>query len=97
MYVSSAQNFDDFVVGNIWEDIHNELNKWLDDIHESLEDPDDALDNKQHAKLRGNAEAVRKFMLLPFMVRDNISEDVRREEEPEGGDVTTDRTLNEGE
>jgi len=95
MYVSSAQSFNDFVDGSIWKDIHDELNKWLDDIHESLEDPEDVLDDKQHAKLRGNAEAVRKFMLLPYMVRENILEDARREEE--SGEIEKETDITEGE
>jgi len=80
MYVSNAQNFKDFTESKIWEDIFNELDSWLKDIHESLEDPSDELSDRQHAKLRGNAEAVRRFKLLPFVVQENIEEDARQED-----------------
>lgn len=79
MYVSSAQSFKDFMESKIWEDVSNELDLWLNDIHESLEDPEDLLDDKQHAKLRGSAQAVRRFRLLPFVVLENIEEDARQE------------------
>ena len=82
MYRSSAQGFDDFIEGNIWKDIANDLEEWLNDIHDAMEDPNEALTDRQQAKLRGNAEAVRKFLLIPVVLRDNVLDDQKREEEP---------------
>lgn len=81
MYKSSVQAFNGFIDGSIWKDIADDLEKWLDDIHDAMEDPSEILTDRQQAKLRGNAEAVRKFQLIAHMIRDNILEDQEKKED----------------
>ena len=82
-YVSSVQEFDDFVESGVWKDIVGELDIWLKMIHISLEDPNsDALDKTLH-RLGGNAETVRRVLLMPEVIRKNIiaSQEAKNNEE----------------
>lgn len=84
-YRSTAEGLNEFMKGSIWRDIVDELDLWLKDIHETLEDPDSTLSRKRIYRLGGNAEAVRKLMLMPEMIRDNILADAEEREEKEEG------------
>jgi len=75
MYRNSAEAFKEFEEGSIWQDMLDELALWLEDIHETMEDPDDELSDRVHAKLRGNAETIRKIKMLPEAIRENIISD----------------------
>lgn len=75
MYKSSAEAFKEFGEGNIWQDILNDLDVWLRGVHEAMEDPEERLTDREQARLRGNAEAIRKFVLLPEVLHDNILAD----------------------
>ena len=75
MYRNSAEAFKEFEESSIWKDILEELDLWLGDVHETMEDPKGVLTDGQHAQLRGNAETLRKVEMLPAMVRENIIAD----------------------
>jgi len=74
-YRSTAGMFDDFMKSTIWDDILQEMNDWLEDIHRGLEDPNGETDDKALHRLGGNAETIRNIMKMPEVIRDNIKED----------------------
>ena len=79
-YKSSPAMFEEFLKSSIWEDMNYELDLWLEDIRQALEDIGD------HAallRLQGNAEFVRKTKSLPVNVLENIKEDIERESKEE--------------
>jgi len=51
-----------FMYSNVWRDITNEMQAWLEDIRTQLEQAQD-LDVLR--RLQGNAEAVNRFLELP--------------------------------
>jgi len=74
-YRSSAQAFSEFMDSTIWDDILQELNAWLDDVHKILEDPSGDANEKALYRLGGNAETIRNVMRMPEVIRDSIIED----------------------
>jgi len=74
-YRSSAQAFSEFMDSTIWDDILQELNAWLDDVHKILEDPSGDAGEKALYRLGGNAETIRNVMRMPEVIRDSIIED----------------------
>ena len=84
MYRSSAAEFEDFVKGNVWADMVDELNRWLGDIHISSEDPNGDLEDKALHRLGGNAETIRKVHLMPEILRDNIKASLEAKPNEEG-------------
>ena len=74
-YRSSIRAFDDFLGSLVWRDILQELEEWLKDVHDALEDPDGETEDKTLHRLGGNAQAIRRFILLPEIMRDNIKMD----------------------
>jgi len=79
-YRSSARAFDEFMESTIWDDMVQEMNNWLGDIHKMLEDPGGGADDKTLHRLGGNAETIRNIMKMPEVIRDNIIEDNKKEE-----------------
>ena len=79
-YKSSSAVFEEFLESSIWEDMRHELDLWLEDIRQSLED---AGDHAILLRLQGNAEFVRKAKNLPANILDNIKEDIERESKEE--------------
>ena len=71
-YYSSASAFEKFLRSNIWRDMQYELNIWLKDIHEKMEDPES---DKYVYKLAGNAETIRNVLAMPETVMQNIIDD----------------------
>ena len=49
----------DFKESFIWQDMCEELDVWLEQVREQLEDPDSVFDDRQIHKLQGNAETIR--------------------------------------
>ncbi len=74
-YRSSAEAFNVFMDSTIWEDLLNELKMWLDAVHGESEDPDGKTPDRVLHRLGGNAQAIRRFMLMPEVIRDSIIED----------------------
>uniref|UniRef100_A0A6M3K157 Uncharacterized protein n=2 Tax=viral metagenome TaxID=1070528 RepID=A0A6M3K157_9ZZZZ len=77
-YKSSAAEFDRFMDSGIWEDMIHELKVWLSAIHINLEDPE--AEEKILRRLGGNAETIRRVLMLPVMIRDNIIDDNKQEQ-----------------
>lgn len=67
-----------------WLDVVDELKAWLEDIRDRLEDPNNELHKDTIFRLQGNAEALRRVMLLPEMIRNNIVADLKGEDVKEG-------------
>ena len=83
-YVSSVKDFDDFVESGVWKDIQLELNTWLEMIRISLEDPNGNLTDKALHRLGGNAETIRKVLIMPEVVRKNIMASIEAKNNEEG-------------
>ena len=75
-YRSSARDFDELVRSTVWEDILREMDAWLEDIHEELEDSDRETPDKVLHRLGGAAQAIRRFKAMPEVIRDNIKDDL---------------------
>ena len=58
---STPGQLEDFKSSSIWFDIREELSKWLNEIHEQLENQGLHLDHRGLDRLGGCAEAVRSF------------------------------------
>lgn len=87
-YISSVEAFKSFMESSVWTDMQNEMDRWINDIHEALEsgvsvDMSNSrpqiieLTDKQLHRLQGSAEAVRRFKRLPEVIIDNILDDNR--------------------
>ena len=74
---------EDFVESFIWKDLEYELNKWLEDIRNILENVEAVPDILALRKLQGNAEAIRNMLKLPFAVMENIKIDFEKERSKE--------------
>ena len=83
-YVSSVKEFDGFVESGVWRDIQLELNTWLEMIRISLEDPNSNLTDKALHRLGGNAETIRKVLIMPEVVRKNIMASIEAKNNEEG-------------
>ena len=76
-YRSSAGQFRDFTASVMWQDMRAELNRWLDDIHISMEDED--LEEKVYRQLQGSAKSIRNMLQMPVQIIHNIELDAERE------------------
>lgn len=74
----------------VWQDCVTEINAWLEQARDELESVDDI---NEFRRLQGVAKACRRFLLLPEMLVDAITEEPvlededeleRMEEEPDG-------------
>lgn len=75
---SSPGDFERFIEGTIWYDIKNELSEWLDSARDGLEDTEAS--EKEMYRNQGRADAVRRMMLLPEIMRDSLLEEQRDED-----------------
>uniref|UniRef100_A0A6H1ZGX1 Uncharacterized protein n=1 Tax=viral metagenome TaxID=1070528 RepID=A0A6H1ZGX1_9ZZZZ len=80
-FVSSSNQFEEFLSSTVWTDIKGELNIWLEGVRDGLEDTDS--DEKDLFRNQGRAEAVRYLLSLPETIRDTILEDQHRESQKE--------------
>jgi hypothetical protein len=71
--MNTAHDFENFEKSSIWKDILEELNLWLDEIHKSSENPE--AEARALFQMQGNAEAIRKVMMLPGEVAINLRQD----------------------
>lgn len=76
--ISTAYDFEQFVRGSIWKDMQEELGVWLGEIQKSLENPE--ADDATLRRLQGNAETIRKVLMLPEVVIHNLKLDMEEEE-----------------
>ena len=77
-YRSSEGMFREFLNSSIWKDMVYELEQWMKDIHEMLEDADGEFDFGKLRKLQGNIETLRNVKDMPQNILDNIKDDVER-------------------
>ncbi len=64
-----------------WKAIEERLNEFLEDIHLELEDLDNGQDYGTFKRLGGNAQTVRRILLLPEIFRDEIFNPMNEKEE----------------
>ena len=83
-YNSSVKDLEDFMKSVIWRDMVLELSIWLRMAHISLEDPNSDTEDKVLHRLGGNIETIRRVLLLPEVVRDNIKASLEAEHSEEG-------------
>lgn len=77
---SSIGQLEDFERSFIWQDILEELDKWLEDVHSMLENHKIKLDHRALDRLGGNAEAFHKFEdILDYMIDNTKAEQEERE------------------
>ena len=82
-YRSSEGMFREFLKSSIWKDIVYELDQWINDVHEMLEDADGEFDFGKLRKLQGNIETLRNVKDMPQNILDNIKDDVERTDRKE--------------
>jgi len=69
--ISNRVHLQDFIDNStIWRDIKNELEAWLEDIRDQLENTDGSLSVRILDRLGGNAESVRNLISLPEVLID---------------------------
>ncbi len=61
----------------VWMDMESELNVWLTEIRDLLEDPTCPLE--MTALLRGSAEGIRNMLIMPETLADNFKTDKDQE------------------
>lgn len=77
MYNSSPGAMEDFIKGGVWRDMKEELNAWITELQEVLSDPDGPKDMETISVMRGNIKACKNFLMMPEVLRDNMLEDQR--------------------
>ena len=65
--------------GKFWKAVQAQLLEWLEDIKEEALDPDGENDLAIFKRLGGNAQAIKRMLALPEIMKDQI------EYEREGG------------
>jgi len=56
----------------VWNDIKYELNAWLKDIRDQLENPDGSVSPRIMDRLGGNAETIRNVLALPKILLETL-------------------------
>ena len=74
-YRSSSQAFDEFMGSTVWDDMVQEMQIWLDGLHLELENQGGETPDRVLHRIGGNAQAIRVFMKMPEVIRDNIIDD----------------------
>ena len=72
----SVNEFKEGMESTFWKDIYNQLDAWIDDIRDSLEDPDNMLLDKTLHRLGGNIESLHRVMQLPEQTLKNLEDKV---------------------
>jgi len=80
-YISSEENFRSFLESSIWRDMKAELNIWLEQIRNALEDPNDDETLESTERLRGAAKMAKRVLAMPEVIMQNIADDKEREED----------------
>lgn len=78
-YKSSEHEIEAFLNSSIWEDFKTEIEAWLEDIRDTLENKERTPDFETLKELQGSAESLRKVLLMPNVVLDSIREDLENE------------------
>ena len=73
--LSNKVHLKDFIDNStIWRDMKSEMDIWLSDIRDQLENNDGQLSVRILDRLGGNAESVRNLMTLPEVLLDIIDQ-----------------------
>jgi len=67
---ASANEMNEFMDSFVWEDMQYEINLWLGGARDGLEDPD--ADEKEIYRNQGRADACRRFLAVPEVLRDSL-------------------------
>lgn len=73
--VSNKVHLKDFIENStVWRDMKSEMNVWLKDIRDQLENPEGHMSVRVLDRLGGNAESVRNLLVLPEVLLDIIDQ-----------------------
>ncbi len=78
---STAYDFEQFAMTDLWKDIQDELSLWLKQVHEAMEDT--TISNDTLRQLQGNAQALRNVLKLPENVAENLRLQMEEEQDAE--------------
>ena len=72
--ISSPTEFEQGMGSPFWQDMKNQLEAWLSDVRDTLEDPENIYLDRTLHRLGGNAEALRRVLMLPSETLKNLRE-----------------------
>ena len=72
--ISSPTEFEQGIGSPFWQDMKNQIEAWLSDVRDALEDSDNVYFDKTLHRLGGNAEALRRVLILPNETLKNLNE-----------------------
>lgn len=72
--ISSPTEFEQGIGSPFWQDMKNQLEAWLSDVRDTLEDPENIYLDRTLHRLGGNAEALRRVLMLPSETLKNLRE-----------------------
>jgi len=72
--ISSPNEFEQGMGSPFWQDMKNQLDAWLSDVRDALEDPENISLDKTLHRLGGNAQALRRVLILPDETLKNLRE-----------------------
>jgi len=75
--VCSVSEFEAGLESNFWKDVSGQLETWIIDIRDALEDPDGLIPEKVLNRLGGNAEAIRRVLVLPNEIIDALKHGIK--------------------
>jgi len=75
--VSSPKEIEEFMMSPGWTDMKNQIQAWLEDVRDTLEDQDNILLDKTIHRLGGNAESLRRVLALPSVTLANLNDGIR--------------------
>lgn len=78
-YLSTPGMFETFLESIIWQDMCKDLDLWISDLRDILEDIEGVLTEAETNKIRGRIDALRNVKSLPQVALENITEDLERE------------------
>jgi len=71
--ISTKGQMKDFIdYSPVWKDISSELNVWLEEIRNQLENNDGNMSSRILDRLGGNAESVRNLLNLPLVLLETL-------------------------
>lgn len=72
----SVREFQDGMSSPFWRNMERQLQVWLEDIRDNLEDPDNIYLERTLRRLGGNAEALRYVLKLPSITLANLEDGI---------------------
>lgn len=77
--LSTSVQVEDFIkYSPIWKDMRNEMDLWLNEIHQRLENLDGELSSRVLDRLGGSAEAIRNLENFPQVLLQNVTATCRK-------------------